>query len=167
MPTLKQDNIIEIQGWVMLNRLGPGHYRIRDVVKLNGIPMYTFARPRGRRGIISHYCDFVDPWVQPAGSPHLNKIIIVDGPLKRPRYLRSGDPCPTPRCGRRLALASPSGAYLECSEEHVHGTRIRCQEPGCRRLATSFQVHITHGRRATCAEHDTWPLYGPPRRPRP
>jgi hypothetical protein len=74
------------------------------------------------------------------------------------KYLRVGDRCPTDGCGRQLAAATPSGGYLECSAGHAHATRMPCQEPNCRRLATSFQWRSGVGRSAFCAEHDPWPF---------
>jgi hypothetical protein len=76
-----------------------------------------------------------------------------------PRRLQEFDPCPTDGCGRELHFASPSGAYLNCTEGHVHATRTRCQEPGCRRLATSFLSSQGGSRKAFCTDHDTWPHF--------
>jgi hypothetical protein len=72
--------------------------------------------------------------------------------------LVAGDPCPTEGCGERLEIASPSGGFVECARKHVHAVRMTCQEPGCRRLATSFTNKVGRGRKATCADHDSWPF---------
>jgi hypothetical protein len=71
--------------------------------------------------------------------------------------LVAGDPCPIEGCGERLEIAAPSGAYIECKNRHLHAVRVRCQEPGCRRIATSFVSRSGKVRRATCADHDSWP----------
>ena len=158
-PALKQGDLVEVHGWVMLNKIDPGIYRIKAVGDLNGLPMYTFARPGGRKGIISHYASFVDGWLGAADSPNLNKIVRVDSYRKPPRRLGAGDLCPTAGCDQRLRIAAPSGGYLECSRGHLHATRMPCDVPGCRRLATSFALYAGRGRRSTCAEHDSWPFF--------
>jgi hypothetical protein len=158
-PALKQGDLVEVHGWVMLNKIEPGIYKIKTVEDRNGLPAYTFARPGGRKGIITHYAGSVDGWLGAADSPNLNKIVRVDGYRRPPRRLCAGDPCPTAGCDQRLRIASPSGGYLQCRNDHLHATRIKCDVPGCRRLATSFQCYVGRGRRATCAEHDSWPFF--------
>jgi hypothetical protein len=156
-PALVQGEVVEIHGWVMLAKLPAGRYRVKSVGTINGILAYAFARPQGTKVIVVHACDNVDPWLRDSrDDPDINKIIRITN--YKSRLLRAGDICPSPGCGHILLVASPSGGYLECPSGHVHAARVRCQSPGCRRIATSFQHYTGFGRKATCEEHDSWPF---------
>jgi len=158
-PALKQGDVVEVFGWVMLSKIEAGRYRIKRVEVHHGLLTYAFAKPNGSKVIINHYCDSVDPWLRTSrDDPDLNKIVRVVMKSQGQRLLAAGDLCPTPDCGHVLMIASPSGGYLECPSGHVHATRIRCQSSGCRRLATSFQFYVGSGHKATCADHDGWPF---------
>ena len=167
---LPRGDLIEVHGWVMLNKLDSGfRYRVKDVGTVNGIPTYSFTRPMGTKVLVVHYAANVDVWLRPEGDPDKNKIYCISTPVKevvkpetKPRkqlpMLKAGDACPIEGCGLPLIVASISGSYLECDRGHVHQTRGRCQVKGCRKLATSFTYHKGKGHNMTCADHDSWPF---------
>ena len=67
--------IIRVHGWIMLQKVPAGTYRI-ETGTYNGRKTYTFFRPRGRKPIVQHYSDSVDCWTR--GRPDdLNRIEIV------------------------------------------------------------------------------------------
>jgi len=78
MPALQQGDMIQVFGWVMLNKLDEGRYRVKRVGAIHGQLTYTFARPKGRIGIITHYASNVDPWLRDTADPDLNKIVKVN-----------------------------------------------------------------------------------------
>jgi hypothetical protein len=80
-PALRQGEIIEVYGFVMLAKLEPGRYRIKRVGSIYGISTYTFARPKGIKAVIVHYSANVDPWLRANDDPDLNKIVRV-GPAR-------------------------------------------------------------------------------------
>jgi hypothetical protein len=79
-PKLNVGDIIEVQGFVMLNKLEPGRYRVKSIVRRHqGIDAYFFTRPRGKKVVVGHYVDNVDPWLRPSVSdPDLNKIVKIN-----------------------------------------------------------------------------------------
>ena len=71
---LKQDDLITVDGWVMLQKIEPGNYRIAKVSERHGNKVYEFAKPKGKRIIVRHYAHNVDPWIKEQSNPDLNKI---------------------------------------------------------------------------------------------
>lgn len=82
---LKKGDIVEVHGWVMLEKLEAGKYRVKATGTQSGIDYYDFAKPRGSKTIVRHAITNVDPWVRDASNPDLNKIVL----------LTSGAACPT------------------------------------------------------------------------
>lgn len=75
---LKVGDVIEVQGWVMLEKM-EGRLKVAKVYNHPGVgPAYTFTKPRGRKRIVSHSAYSVDSWVNPAEHPNLNKIVKID-----------------------------------------------------------------------------------------
>jgi hypothetical protein len=74
---LKAGNVIEVFGWVMLEGVPAGKYKILSVGEFYGRETYTFARPRGKKPLIRHYASSVDAWVRPAGHEDLNRIEVL------------------------------------------------------------------------------------------
>lgn len=79
MPQLATGDLIEVHGWVMLRKVEPGRYRV-TVGDYHGTPIYSFTKPRGRKVIISHYCDDVDCWLRDKPTTDHNKISRVSEP---------------------------------------------------------------------------------------
>lgn len=75
MTKLKENDIIEVFGWVMLAKLEPGKYRIKKIYEYNGKKAYSFSSPKGRKTIVNHYADSVDTWV--GKSENLNRIEVL------------------------------------------------------------------------------------------
>ena len=71
---LKQDDLIIVDGWIMLQNIEPGNYRIAKVSELYGNNVYHFAKPKGKRIVARHYAHNVDPWIKEQNNPDLNKI---------------------------------------------------------------------------------------------
>ena len=72
---LKEGDIIVVHGWVMLNKLDEGSYRVAKISNQHGQQIYDFSRPNGKKIIIRHYADNVDPWVKDQSNPDINKIV--------------------------------------------------------------------------------------------
>lgn len=73
---LNQGDIIEVFGWVMLKGIATGKYKILKVRQVNGQDVYDFARPHGRKPLISHYAKDVDPWLRDSYyHPDINRIV--------------------------------------------------------------------------------------------
>jgi len=73
---LKVGDIITVHGWVMLNKLDSGKYKVKSISKSNGIDVYDFTKPKGNKIIIRHFVDNVDLWVSDTSNPDLNKITV-------------------------------------------------------------------------------------------
>lgn len=77
---LKADDIIRVQGFVMLAGLEEsGRYRVKAITPYYGNPTYSFASPNGRKTIIRHLASSVDVWVSDESNPDLNKITVEQG----------------------------------------------------------------------------------------
>lgn len=75
---LKEGDLVEVHGFVMLAKIEPGRYRIKRVgLTSNGIPYYDFCRPRGHKTIVRHAINSVDPFLRQADDPDLNKMVKV------------------------------------------------------------------------------------------
>jgi len=68
---------VEVHGWVMLNKVEPGRYRMVLEKGRGNMSIFWFYRPRGRKSIIGHYADNVACWMKPADHPNLNKIVVI------------------------------------------------------------------------------------------
>jgi hypothetical protein len=78
MLKLKENDVILVHGWVMLQKVEGGtKYRVSKIDSRYGHATYTFARPRGSKAIITHYAENVDPWIRDSNHPDLNRIEIV------------------------------------------------------------------------------------------
>jgi hypothetical protein len=74
---LQPGTVVQVHGWPMLGKLEDGQkYRI-ETSNYQGIPTYSFKRPKGKKTIVRHYVDDVDPWIRPDNHPDLNKIVIL------------------------------------------------------------------------------------------
>ena len=163
--TLHKDDIIEVFGWVMLEKLNPGRYRIKNVGTINGFPTYAFARPKGTKTISTHYCASVDPWLRVSVTdPDINKIVCINCPLpslspakpvfRPPDYLQPGTACPIDACGQPLATALDGRyTYLRCPAGHNHFIRTKCYVTGCREVATRSDLIPGHGYVLVCGDH--------------
>ena len=75
---LLKDDIIEVHGWVMLDKIESGRYKIAGITEVHRQKLYSFCKPRGKKVIIRHYVSNVDPWVRDSDDPDLNKIVIAE-----------------------------------------------------------------------------------------
>ncbi len=57
MLKLQVGDVIEVFGWVMLNRVEPGFYKISKISDHYGKAAYSFTKPKGRKVIVRHYAD--------------------------------------------------------------------------------------------------------------
>lgn len=71
-PKVKGSALIEVDGWVMLNKVDEGKYRIKNL----GDGTYGFYKPNSKKQIIRHYCKDVDSWIRDH-SKDLNRIRVV------------------------------------------------------------------------------------------
>lgn len=67
---LKTGDIIEVHGYVMLNKMPEGKYK---VAKINN-NVYYFSKAKGKKIIIGHFTHNVDLWIS---DSDLNKITVV------------------------------------------------------------------------------------------
>jgi len=74
-PKLKPGDTIQVHGWVMLNKMDEGKYRIVKISHHYDIPTYVYAKLKGKK-TWSHYVSNVDPWIQDNNS-NLNRIEIL------------------------------------------------------------------------------------------
>lgn len=72
---LQTGDKIEVVGFVMLEKLDPGFYKIGKITEHYGNFTYNFLKPKGKKVIVRHYCDSVDPWVKSQDNEDLNKIV--------------------------------------------------------------------------------------------
>lgn len=73
MPKIKKAAIVRVYGFVMMQGVDEGRYRIKNL----GDDTYQFYRPRGRKPIIRHRTGTVDPWIKSNGED-LNGIEILE-----------------------------------------------------------------------------------------
>lgn len=73
---LKENDLVDVVGWVMLQKLEQGQYRILKISETNCQLVYSFSRPRGKKCLVRHYVKSIDLWVKPPNSPDLNKIVV-------------------------------------------------------------------------------------------
>ena len=72
---LQVGNVIEIFGWVMLNKLEDGcKYRVSRIKKIYGEDVYIFTKARGKKEVVGHYVDSVDIMINPHNN---NRIEII------------------------------------------------------------------------------------------
>lgn len=71
---LKIGDIIEVHGFVMLEGLNPGRYRVKDIGEYKGIPYYAFTLPKGKKVIVKHKVSSVDYSLSNQNNPDLNKM---------------------------------------------------------------------------------------------
>lgn len=76
-PKITQPTLVRVHGWVMLDRIDEGVYRVEPSQPHVGRATYNFYRPKGRRPIARHFAGSVDSWIHPAGHPDLNYIEII------------------------------------------------------------------------------------------
>lgn len=75
---LKVGDIVRVEGWVMLEGLEEGRYRVAIVGQRYGNDTYTFCRPKGNKAVCRHYAHKVDAWLRPTDHPDRNKIVQED-----------------------------------------------------------------------------------------
>ena len=74
---LQEGSIVEIFGWVMLNKIESGKkYRVRKIYKHSGYDVYSFTFARGTKEIVNHYVENVDLWIKDH-DVDLNRIEII------------------------------------------------------------------------------------------
>ena len=73
MEKIAQSAIVRVYGFVMLQRVDEGKYRVKNL----GDGTYQFYRPRGRKPLVRHGSGFVDPWIK-ANGEDLNGIEILE-----------------------------------------------------------------------------------------
>jgi hypothetical protein len=71
-------SIVEVHGWVMLEKIDEGRYRIEPGKPCDVRDTYLFFKPRGKRPIIRHLASSVDLWIRDENDPDLNKIVIEE-----------------------------------------------------------------------------------------
>ncbi|MFW5891193.1 MAG: hypothetical protein ACOCUI_03145 [bacterium] len=78
-PKLKQGDIIEVHGFVMLRKV-EGKLRVDEVFNYKGILVYRFCKPRGKKTIVCHSVTDVDMWLEREDEDEesLNKIKIIN-----------------------------------------------------------------------------------------
>ena len=74
---LREGSIIEVRGFVMLQNLNEGKYKVNSVKKIYGCMAYSFVKPFGKRVIVNHVADNVDCWVKSSSDEDLNKIVVL------------------------------------------------------------------------------------------
>ena len=80
---LKQGDLIQVHGFVMLAKLPEGQYRVKDTKPYGSLEAYTFCRPNGNKTIVRHAADSVDAWIREPNHPDLNRIEILT-PAEQP-----------------------------------------------------------------------------------
>jgi hypothetical protein len=75
-PKLKVGDVVTVHGWIMLDKLDAGRYRIAAITEFAGSPTYSFTKPRGTKRIVRHFCHNVDAWIRPLHHPDGNKIEV-------------------------------------------------------------------------------------------
>ena len=73
-PKLQVGSVIRVVGWVMLEGLEEGEYKVAGVENHYGSACYRFTRKRGKRVVAVHFASTVDGWIRPENG---NRIEIV------------------------------------------------------------------------------------------
>jgi hypothetical protein len=65
MTKLNEGDIIQVNGWVMLDGLDSGkQYKVKRIFDHRGRAAYGFSKPRGNKEIVAHYVGEVDASVE-------------------------------------------------------------------------------------------------------
>ena len=72
---LKVGDIIDVHGYVMLDKLDEGSYRVKSISSYYHRQCYDFTKPRGKKVIVRHLVDNVDLSIKDKNNPDLNKIV--------------------------------------------------------------------------------------------
>lgn len=74
---LWQDDVIEVHGWIMMEGLEPGKYRIKNVSKTHFYPhhdVFDIAKENGNKTIVRHLARSVESWLRKDDDTDNNKI---------------------------------------------------------------------------------------------
>lgn len=72
---LQVGDIIEVIGFCWLAKLESGKYRISKIEKKSNLFIYSFTKPKGKKVIVRHWSNAVDPWIKNSSDSDLNKIV--------------------------------------------------------------------------------------------
>lgn len=72
---LKEGDVINVHGFVMLQKLEQGQYRIARISERFKQKVYEFAKPKGKKIIVRHYANSVDGWIKTQDDENINKIV--------------------------------------------------------------------------------------------
>jgi hypothetical protein len=74
---LQTGDLIQVHGWVMLQKVAAGMYRVKKIGSVHGVEFYDFSKPKGKKTIVRHAVNNVDPWLKDQNNSDLNKIVLV------------------------------------------------------------------------------------------
>lgn len=78
IPKLKVGDVLEVHGWVMLEKLEDGgFYKVQKIRKRHGKTVYYFCKPKGFKTVVGHYAHSVDSSIRDEGHGDLNKITLI------------------------------------------------------------------------------------------
>jgi hypothetical protein len=73
--TLQVGSRIRIHGFVMMEKLDSGDYKVLRVGTFMNQPTYTFAKARGKKPLVTHFAHTVDGWIN--DREDLNRIEVL------------------------------------------------------------------------------------------
>lgn len=119
MAKLHVDDIIEVQGFVMMQGLDPGLYRVKDITHTiyPENKVYNLCKPNGNKVLVRHFANSLDGWLKKADNPDLNKIVWI----KNKKYASAHPP---ELRMREIAVLFDDGDYLRTQ---INGTNQEIQ----------------------------------------